>query len=66
MNNAAQIDLHTASVMLKNKIIESHYFNMWDCRNFIKIQISTMTCRRTSVAAARMLALCPVTVGRFY
>ena len=30
MNNAAQIDLHTASVMLKNKIIESHYFNMWD------------------------------------
>ena len=38
MNNAAQIDLHTASVMLKNKIIESHYFNMLDCRNFIKIK----------------------------
>ena len=28
MDNAAQIDLHTASIVLKNKIIQSHYFNM--------------------------------------
>ena len=27
MDNAAQIDLHTASVMLKSKIIQFHYSN---------------------------------------
>ena len=28
MDNAAQIDLHTASVVLKSKIIQFHYSNM--------------------------------------
>ena len=61
MDNVERIDLHTASVVLKTKIIqlrvEEHY------SQYSNIPIN---CRRTNVAAARVLSLCPVTVCRQY
>ena len=60
MDNDAQINLHTVSVVL---IIQDHQISLFQYVSYIQ-RTTAVTCRRTSVAAARRLALCPVTVGR--
>ena len=58
MDKDAQIDLHTASVVLKRS------FNFTISTYLIHSAYYAVTCRKTSVAAAEILALCPWTMGR--
>ena len=57
MDNGVEIDLHTASVMLKK-----HDHSISLCQYVSYIQRTTAVTCRTSFAAPRMLAWCPVTV----
>ena len=62
MDNAAQIDLHTASVVL-NK--QDHSIALFQYVPYIQ-HTTAVACQRTSVVAAYMTALCPMAVDRLY
>ena len=51
----AQIDLHTASVVLKK---QDHSISLFQHVSYIQ-HTTAVTCRRTGVAAARMLDCVP-------